>query len=42
MSPYILDDTLTPKEYATDFKSLIFLCVFVFIAIGVFIWWLRR
>jgi hypothetical protein len=42
MWPHILAEPLTPKEYATDFKSLIFLCVFVFIAIGVAIWWLRR
>jgi hypothetical protein len=42
MLPCLLADQLTPQQYRTDLKSIGFLCVFVFIAIVVVIWWLRR
>jgi hypothetical protein len=38
----ILAADVSPEGWETNLKSLIFFCVFLALAIGVAIWWLRR
>jgi hypothetical protein len=38
----LLADDLSPQSYNENLKGLIFLGVFVLVAIAALIWWLRR
>ncbi|MGA3067790.1 MAG: hypothetical protein ABSF29_13185 [Tepidisphaeraceae bacterium] len=42
MNTWLLADEISPESYATNLKGLIFLGVFVLLAMVAFIWWLRR
>jgi hypothetical protein len=39
---FLIDQDISPNGWASQLKSVIFLCVFFILVIVAFIWWLRR